>query len=170
MPYNVDKIIFPQDFKYIEVIKAGKPTHKKYDNFYLKHPPMKLSKRAKIFSPFDALKGFDEAVQSKEVLYVSKKELNEEEVRELNIQINTLHNLTANSRLARENNIHAEITYFVPCMDIENENYLVKGRYLTVSGIVKCVDPVINKTILIDDTNISLNDILQIRINNIGIS
>ena len=170
MPYNVDKIIFPQDFKYIEVIKAGKPTHKKYDNFYLKHPPMQLSKRAKIFSPFDALKGFNDAVQSKEVLYVPKKELNEEEMRELNIQLNTLHNLTANSRLARENNIHAELTYFVPCMDIDNENYLVKGRYVTVFGIVKRVDPIINKTILIDDTNISLNDILQIRINNIGIS
>ncbi|MBQ8086257.1 MAG: hypothetical protein IJ232_09155 [Lachnospiraceae bacterium] len=162
MPYNVDKIIFPQDFKYIEVIKVGKPTHQKYDSFYLKHPPMKLSKRAKIFSPFDALKGFDEAVQSKEVLYVPKKELNEDEMRELNIQLNTLHNLTANSKLARENNIHAEITYFVPCMDIENENYLVKGSYVTVSGIVKKVDPIINKIIIIEDIKILIEDILYI--------
>lgn len=162
MPYNVDKIIFPQDFKYIEVIKAGKPTHQKYDNFYLKHPPMKLSKRAKIFSPFDALKGFNEAVQSKEVLYVPKKELNEEEMRELNIQLNTLHNLTVNSRLARENNIHTEITYFVPCMDIDNENYLVKGRYVTVSGIVKRVDSIINKSILIDDVEIPIKDMMYI--------
>lgn len=83
-------------------------------------------------------------------------------MRELNIQLNTLYNLTANSRLARENNIHAEITYFVPCMDIENENYLVKGNYVTVSGIVKCVDPIINKTIVIDNTNISINEISHI--------
>ena len=159
MPYNVDKIIFPQDFKYIEVIRAGKPTHEQYDSFYLKHPPMKLSKRAKIFCPFDALKGFNETVQSKEVVYVSKKELNEEEMRELNIQLNTLYNLTSNSRHARENNIHAEITYFVPCMDIDNENYLVKGRYVTVSGVVKRVDPLINKCIVIDDSTISINDI-----------
>lgn len=107
-------------------------------------------------------KDLTEAVQSKEVLYVPKKELNEEEMRELNIQLNTLYNLTANSRLARENNIHAEITYFVPCMDIENENYLVKGNYVTVSGIVKCVDPIINKTIVIDNTNISINEISHI--------
>ena len=163
MPYNVDKIIFPQDFKYIEVIKAGKPTHQKYDIFYLKHPPMQLSKRAKIFSPFDALKGFNDAIQSKEVLYVPKKELNEEEMRELNIQLNTLHNLTANSRLARENNIHAEITYFVPCMDIENENYLVNGRYVTVSGIVKKVNFYINKSIIIDYTEIPIHDLIAIK-------
>lgn len=170
MSYNADKIIFPQDFKYIEVIKAGKPTHKKYDNFYLKHPPMKLSKRAKIFSPFDALKGFNEAVKSKEVLYVPKKELNEEEMRELNIQLSALHNLTTNSRLARENNIHAEITYFVPCMDIENENYLVKGSYVTVSGIVKRVDLFRNKNITIDDKDIRIDNILLIICDNIVIT
>lgn len=163
MPYNVDKIIFPQDFKYIEVIKAGKPTHQKYDSFYLKHPPMQLSKRAKIFSPFDALKGFNDAIQSKEVLYVPKKELNEEEIRELNIQLNTLHHLTANNRLARENNIHAEVTYFVPCTDIESENYLIKGRYVTVSGIMKRGDPIIDKTIMIDDTNVSIDEISHIK-------
>lgn len=73
MPYNVDKIIFPQNFKYIEVIKAGKPTHQKYDSFYLKHPPMKLSKRAKIFSPFDALKGFNRSSAIKRSFICSQK-------------------------------------------------------------------------------------------------
>ena len=69
-----------QDFKYTEVVRKGKPQHEKYDSFYLKHPPMELSKRAKIFSPFDALKGFREAVNSKEIIYVEQKEPNDEEI------------------------------------------------------------------------------------------
>ncbi len=45
-------------FRYKDVLDRGKPTHEKDDTFSIKHPPMELSKRAKIFSPFDALKGF----------------------------------------------------------------------------------------------------------------
>lgn len=162
MQSNVDNVIFPQDFEYIEVIKAGKPTHEKYDSFYLKHPPMELTRRAKIFSPFDALKGFNEAVAAKNVIYVEKKELNEEEQRELNTILNILHNLTANSRLSRENNITATVTYFVPCDDIENEAYMIKGSYETVTGVVKNVDLVINKSIVIDETRILLSNVVKI--------
>lgn len=162
MQYKIDNITFPQDFEYIEVIKTGKPTHEKYDSFYLKHPPMELTRRAKIFSPFDALKGFNEAVAAKDVIYVNKKELNEEEIRDLNIMLSTLHNLTANSKLARENNITTTVTYFVPCDDIENNAYMIKGSYETITGIVRNVDAVINKSIFIDDKSISIADISKI--------
>ncbi len=162
MQYNVDNVIFPQDFEYIEVVKAGRPTHEKYDSFYLKHPPMELTKRAKIFSPFDALKGFDEEVASKDVIYVDKKELNEDETRKLNITLNSLHKFTANSRLAGENNITADVTYFVPCDDIDNDAYMIKGSYETVTGIVRNIDPVINKSIAIDDMRIPLSDVVRI--------
>ena len=162
MQYNVDNVIFPQDFEYIEVVKAGRPTHEKYDSFYLKHPPMELTKRAKIFSPFDALKGFDEEVAAKDVIYVDKKELNEDETRKLNITLNSLHKLTANSRLAEENNITADVTYFVPCDDIDNDAYMIKGSYETVTGIVRNIDPVINKSIAIDDIRIPLSDVVRI--------
>ncbi len=50
----------PSDFRYKKVYEKGKPVHKMPDAFTIKHPPMDLSKRAKIFSPFDALKGFDD--------------------------------------------------------------------------------------------------------------
>ena len=46
--------------KYKQAYEKGKPRHSPYDSFSIKHPPMDLSRRAKIFSPFDALKGFDE--------------------------------------------------------------------------------------------------------------
>ena len=52
-------------FRYRKVLEKGKPIHNKGDNFYIKHPPMDLSRRAKIFSPFDALKGYDEAIAAK---------------------------------------------------------------------------------------------------------
>ena len=56
----------PSSFRYRNVYEKGKPTHEKLDSFSIKHPPMDLSRRAKIFSPFDALKGFSEAIASKE--------------------------------------------------------------------------------------------------------
>ena len=123
---------------------------------------MELTRRAKIFSPFDALKGFNEAVASKEVIYVDKKELNEEEIRELNIILNTLKNLTANSRLARDNNITATVTYFVPCYDIDNEAYMTKGSYETVTGIVRNIDASIGKSITINDKKIPLANVMRI--------
>ena len=49
---------FPSSFRYKNVLEKGKPVHDKYDSFSLRHPAMDLSRRAKIFSPFDALKGF----------------------------------------------------------------------------------------------------------------
>ncbi len=54
------------NFKYQKVYDKGKPVHRKYDSVSIKHPPMDLSRRAKIFSPFDALKGFDEELEKTE--------------------------------------------------------------------------------------------------------
>lgn len=53
-------------FRYQKVYEKGKPVHKKFDSFSVKHPAMDLSRRAKIFSPFDALKGFNEAIDKAE--------------------------------------------------------------------------------------------------------
>lgn len=168
MKYNFGNVIFPQDFKYIEVVRKGKPLHKEYDSFYLKHPPMDLSRRAKIFAPFDALKGFNDAVASKEILYQERKELNDEDKRELDIKLNTLYNLTINSRIARENNVQVEVTYFVPCTDINNEAYMLKGKYITTKGIVQKVDTTINKIIKIDNIEIRISDIIKIEYSGIN--
>ena len=50
----------PANFRYREVALRGRPQHKGWDAFSIKHPPMPASRWAKIFSPFDALKGFSE--------------------------------------------------------------------------------------------------------------
>ena len=61
--------------------------------------------RAKIFAPFAALRGFSEAVSSKETHYVKRRELGGEDLRELNRRLDVLHNLTYTGRMARENRV-----------------------------------------------------------------
>ena len=63
---NTDASSIPEKFRYGNVIQKGKPAHAKFDDFSILHPAMPLEKRAKIFSPFDALKGFHEVLESKE--------------------------------------------------------------------------------------------------------
>ena len=48
-------------FRYKHVLEKGKPIHDN-DLFSIRHPAMPLSQRAKIFSPFAALKGYDEEI------------------------------------------------------------------------------------------------------------
>ncbi len=47
-------------FPYLQVLMQGKPQH---GEDYLKHPPMDLIHRAKIFAPFDALQGYSEKIR-----------------------------------------------------------------------------------------------------------
>ena len=54
----------PPDFRYRETFLRGKPKHARYDEFRVRYPGMSASRRAKLFAPFDALKGFGEAVAS----------------------------------------------------------------------------------------------------------
>lgn len=49
-----------------------------------------MSERAKQFMPFDALKGFKEALRAKEKLVVEKKELSDDDVYQLNEALSAL--------------------------------------------------------------------------------
>ncbi len=152
----------PDNFEYTEILKQGKPHHEKFDDFYKRHPFMDVSKRAKIFSPFDALKGFSEATEKKTVQYQPKIILDEEVQDEISRRLDILHKLTLNSRIARQNHIVVSVTYFVPCSDKNHEAYGYRGSYLTIEGACKNVDSVISKTITVDDIAIVFDDILSI--------
>lgn len=158
----IGKMDMPPGFRYRDVFYKGKPCHNRYDYFLAKHPRMDIGRRAKIFSPFDALKGFSEAVAAKEELYVSRKELNEEDKAELDRRVGILKNFTKNSRMARENKILATITYFVPCADPDSSSYGCKGQYKTISGIVFKVDTDASRSILIGTALIPFADIMSI--------
>lgn len=58
----------PSNFRYRDVFLKGKPKHDRSDSFSAKHPAMDLGRRAKIFSPFDALKGFSDELTKSEQL------------------------------------------------------------------------------------------------------
>ena len=126
----------PAGFKYKEILRRGRPSHEKWDSFFIKHPPMTPSRWAKIFAPFDALDGFDERIQAKEEIYVERKDLDEGEKEALNRKLCHLHALTMNGRLARMNAPAVTITYYSPCTDIENAWYGCRGKYKKISGTV----------------------------------
>ena len=152
----------PADFRYAAVLSKGMPQHSTWDSFRLKHPSMPAGKWAKIFSPFDALRGFNDAVAAKEVLYEFKRELDEDEKEELNRRLSILQMLTINGRRARENKVVASITYYVPCGDKDHSAYGYRGQYRTASGIVWNVDTAVTHTILLGDQRIRFDDIVSI--------
>ena len=159
---TISAMAMPLDFKYKDVFLHGRPQHQKFDDFWIKHPPMDTRHRAKIFSPFDALAGFDEAIESKLILYTEQRSLSDEEKEKIDAALNRLHALTYNSRVTRLNRPQASITYFVPCSDPHSEWYEVGGRYETVTGTVLKVDSLISRTLLINDQIIPLDAISEI--------
>ena len=142
--------------RYLHAFEAGRPVHQEYDRFWLKHPFMDVSRRAKIFSPFDALKGFDEAVASKRVLYEDQKEQSEEDANEISRRLEILHNLTWNSRMARANRPMVTVTWYIPCRDRNSFAYGTKGQYQTLTGICRKVE---EDVLLVEDTRIPVSSI-----------
>ena len=69
----------PTGFRYKEVLRRGRPKHEKYDSFWIRHPPMPTSRWAKIFAPFDALRGFREAIAAKDVPDSNTAQISREE-------------------------------------------------------------------------------------------
>ena len=159
---GIGVMTMPADFRYREVFLKGKPRHDQYDPFRIRHPRMNQGHRAKIFAPFDALKGFNEAVSAKEVLYESRIELSPEDAAELDRRLSILHNLTYNSRMARANRVQVSVTYYQPCLDPNRDDYGLRGQYQTITGICWNVDAEVNRTITIDRMKLSLGDVLRI--------
>ena len=149
--------------KYALAFRSGRPQHGTCDEFSLRHPKMSLQQRAKIFSPFDALKGFSESIEKKLELYVEKHELTEEEQAELDRTLAFLSEKTKNRRLARENQVTVTALCYVPCSDEQHEAYGLRGRYETVTGTVWKVDA-LKKTLQLGETVLDFADLAELRI------
>ena len=155
----------PSSFPYRDIFLKGRPKHEKYSPFWIKHPPMSAAHRAKIFSPFDALAGFDEAIAAKDVLYEPKRVLSEGEMEELNRKLSYLNSLTYNGTVARSNRPEVTVTYFVPCRDKNNEWYECGGLYREYTGVVQKVDYTVGSVIKFEDgCEIAFADIAQIQL------
>ena len=112
MKTQIGKMDLPEEFKYLEVLKTGKQRHYG-DAFSRCHPKMDYAKRAKIFAPFAALKGFEEEVDSKEVRYEKKREVDADGLYELNEQLNQLYERTFNGHDAKQNPVKAQKKYLL---------------------------------------------------------
>ncbi len=148
--------------KYKNAFRARRPEHAPCDDFSARHPKMPLSRRAKIFSPFAALRGFEEAIDSKLEHYVSKVELSEEDQARLD---RTLHDLCELMRdTHHRQSVVVSVRWYVPCSDENHEAYGRYGKYQTLTGTLRKIDPVLQKTLRVDETVIEFADISEIQI------
>lgn len=76
--------------KYDDIINIAYPLE---SSDKIKHPCMKTEDRAKIFVPFAALKGYDEAIAAREKIVVPRIDLSEEAKEYLDLQINKIEQL-----------------------------------------------------------------------------
>ena len=115
---------------------ADRPVSRRYH--------MDVSRRAKQFAPFAALRGLDETIRRQETIYESRKFLSEEKKHELDMKLRML---TYGMKI--------EVTYFV-------ENGLSKniGQYRTLLGKIGFFDPKVY--LRINETQISVSDIFDL--------
>ena len=152
----------PAEFSYRDVFLRGKPQHDRYDLFRIKHPQMDVGHRAKIFAPFDALKGFGAAIAAKDAVYRPRIELEREEREELDRRLRILRELTRNSAMALRNRVEIAVTFFSPCQDEDHDAFGCVGQYVTVTGVCRGVDAEVTRTIRVDDMRLELEDVVRI--------
>lgn len=161
---SIGNIPIPPGFRYRHVLMKGKPLHRKTDAFLTRHPHMDIGKRAKIFAPFDALRGFDEALDIRTVPYETRRELTEDEVAEIDLCLRALHRMICGTKKDGGHLPSVSVTYFVPCSGGDSDTRAYRGQYHTLTGVCRSVDAEITRTVRVDETQIPFGSILRIRI------
>lgn len=134
-----------------------KPTHKYDDIIHLPHHQsscragMPMIDRAAQFSPFSALTGYEDVIEETGRLTQPAAELTESSVEKINEKLRFL---AENSHLTPK----VTVTYFEP--DRKKDG----GRYITLTGYVKRVDPYEQLLRLTDGREISLVSICKITV------
>ena len=121
-------VTLPAGFKYTAAFMAGRPIHRD-DHFAFLHPRMDRRRRAKLFAPFDALDGYSASIDSKNIEYVERVDLEEDDRTELNRRIRILRGLTYNGRMARANRVQVTVRYYIPCTDEDNFAFRLRGIF-----------------------------------------
>ncbi len=130
-------IPMPPGFRYKEAALRGRPAHDGIDAFTARHPHMSVAKRAKIFAPYDALKGFSDAIAAKDVQYVPRQDPGEDGRAELDRRLELLRRMSEGARSGRRGQDRPVITVtcFVPCEDPSHEAFGHLGQYVQCTGI-----------------------------------
>ena len=118
-----------------------------------KHPQMTLEARAAQFAPFSALTGYDDEVKETARLTNRRIELDDEakSILDNKIQI-ILEQISQRPTVS--------ITYFIP------DTRKAGGEYVTITGIIKKVDGYNQVIVLENRTEIPINEIIDIDMNN----
>lgn len=125
-------------------------------NLYLKYPRMNLEDRAKIFSPFAALRGHTHALSetADSIFEISEEELLEDSKNELEEIINEII-----FQLQCSKKVQVRVSYFVEnTLSVER-----KGFYQELVGFVKKIE-IEEKCIWIENEKISFSKIRSIQI------
>ena len=114
--------------KYGDIIEMERP---QTEESLRKHPRMTLQNRAKIFSPFSPLRGYDEqlAAEKQRTERVTKRILTEEEVSALSDRLmQVTKGMTITVRYFKEDTAHPEV--------------LAVGNYISLTGTADRIDGV----------------------------
>ena len=145
--YKNSKIGLETAQKYGDIIEMERP---QTEESLRKHPRMTLQNRAKIFSPFAALRGYDEqlAAEKQRTERVPKRILTEEEMSALSDRLmQVTKGMTITVRYFKEDTAHPE----VPAV----------GNYITLTGKADRIDPVF-RTLQVGDTVVPFEDLVEI--------
>ena len=134
--------------KYADILPMERPQS---EESLRKHPRMTLQNRAKIFSPFAALRGYDEqlAEEKQRTERVTKRILTEEEMSDLS---DRLMQVTKGMTIT--------VRYFVE--DTAHPAVPAVGNYVTLTGHVESIDPVF-RTLQIAKAVVPFEDLVEVR-------
>ena len=134
--------------KYGDIIEIERP---QTEESLRKPPPrMTLQNRAKIFSPFAALRGYDEqlAAEKQRTERVTKRILTEEEMSALSDRLmQVTKGMTITVRYFKEDTAHPE----TPAV----------GNYITLTGKADRIDPVF-RTLQVGETVVPFEDLVEV--------
>ena len=138
------------EIKYADIIDKKRPR-------FSRHTPMSIQNRAKIFCPFSALKGYEEALRAKEKIVVSPIELSEDMKEMLDEKLHMLED-----QLSHGGHPILTAVYFHPDPESPGDSSPRKGEYLELTGMAARLD--LNARILqIVDTKIPLGDLRSLQ-------
>ena len=117
-----------------------------------KHPRMPLYRRAAQFAPFAALRGYEDMVneETRKPELDHKRELSEDELRQLNQKLNRIMELTAAGE-------HPTVTFAV----YEADKKKAGGRYTEITDRVKRIDTV-NRNVELTSMDGFMNRVIEI--------
>ena len=178
---RLGEIELPENFRYRKAFLRGRPQHKPYDGFWGRHPNMDTDHRAKIFAPFAALKGFEEEIAAKQVVYCRRIDQSEGEMEDLGRKLAALQRCAYNGRIAIQNHVIVTVTYFqehnadrrpaAVCFGrdaSEGKTSSRDGRYTTVTGMIPKVDS-IAMIVVVNHHAIRFADVLDVTTEQAGI-